>query len=89
MASYNYFWPGFHGGQGPQPAFSQAQQGSLSQPQSQVLPNCDQASEDSKFTNMDSKILNPTNKKDFQLYILRHISANLDDPTKLKIEISK
>lgn len=64
----------------PQPTQPQ-----LSQP-TQLQPTQPQHSEED-FINLDLKVLNPSNKKDYHMYVLRHISSDLDEPNKLKSEI--
>lgn len=91
MANYNYYWSGGQGFPGA-PGSSQAYPylAGLPQPvnQAQVEPSPSQGSGDSETTiSIDLKVLNPSNKKDFRMYILRHISSDLDSPNKLKNEI--
>ena len=44
---------------------------------------------DSDYMDIDLKIINPGNKKDFRMYILRHVSSALNSPSKIKDEITK
>ena len=41
------------------------------------------------YQNIDLKVLNSQNKRDYRLYTLRHLSRSEDSPEKLKDEISK
>ena len=48
-----------------------------------------ESEDDLEFVNMEVKVLNPQNKKDYHMYTLRHISRDVDSPEKLKAEIYK
>ena len=57
------------------------------QPGHQLHVSSNGTSTANEFMNMDLKILNPSNKKEYRIYTLRHVSADLNSPSKLKDEI--
>ena len=96
MASYNYYWSGgfpvSSGGPYPVPTGipQHTGQNATNPPSGQPLgssPSQPVSALESDFIDLDLKILNPKNKKDFRMHVLRHISSDLDDPDKLREEI--
>ena len=76
MANFNYFWngpiPGPH-----QPAYSPVQPSVNPTPVSTVT----------EHVNLDLKVLSPMNKKDYRMFVLRHVSTEIDSPCKFRDEI--
>ena len=76
MAKFNYFWsgpiPGPH-----QPAYSPVQPPVNPTPASTVT----------EHVNLDLKVLSPMNKKDYRMFVLRHVSTEIDSPCKFRDEI--
>ena len=86
MASYNYYWNGLPECTSPYPMSAGVSTVPVMQPAqkpTQTLP----ADDRDAVTNLDLKVLNPRNKKDFRMYVLRQVSSDLDSPNKLRNEI--
>ena len=76
MANFNYFWNGPILGS-HQPAYSPVQ------PSVNPVP----ASTVTEHVNLDLKVLSPMNEKDYRMFVLRHVSAEIDSPCKFRDEI--
>ena len=90
MASYNYWFSGAQpSGSHNQPYPFPATTSAVLQPiqPSVLMSQAKQDSAESSVVNLDLKILNPANKKEYRMYFLWHVSPDHDSPSKLKNEI--
>ena len=84
MANFNYYWSPISQQPVQPSAISQQPVQPSHQPMQPVFSQDTAATEP---INIDLKVLNPNNKKDFRMFVLRHVSAEIDSPIKFKNEV--